>query len=81
MPSELVERPKSGFGVPFESWSRGPLRDWAADRLFDPRAYEFIDPVPVRRAWDAHQSGRANTAYELWDVIMFSVWASEHGAN
>lgn len=79
VPAELVERPKSGFGVPIESWIRGPLRDWAADHLFGSASEDFFDVDPIRRAWDDHQSGRRNTAYELWDVIMFSVWAECHG--
>ena len=79
VPRELVERPKSGFGVPIESWLRGPLKEWASDHLFGSAAGEFLDLAPVRRAWQDHQSGRRNTAYELWDVVMFSVWAEERG--
>lgn len=81
VPAELVERPKSGFGVPIESWIRGPLRDWAADHLFGATTAVFLDVDPIRKAWDDHHSGRRNTAYELWDVIMFSVWAESHGAG
>ena len=49
------------------------------DLLFGPAAGDLLDPGPVRRAWDDHQAGRANNAYELWDVVMFSVWAEERG--
>lgn len=78
VPPELVERPKSGFGVPIESWLRGPLREWASDHLFGAASAEYFEPGPIRRAWEDHQSGRRNTAYELWDVVMFSVWAECH---
>ena len=79
VPNELVDRPKSGFGVPIESWIRGPLRGWAADHLFGSVVESFLEPAPIRNAWDEHQSGRRNNAYELWDIIMFSAWAEPRG--
>ncbi|WCO65855.1 asparagine synthase (glutamine-hydrolyzing) [Iamia majanohamensis] len=75
-PRELVERPKSGFGVPIARWLRGPLRPWAED-LLAPGALAatgLLRPEPVRRAWRDHLAGRRDASYEIWDVLMLQSW-------
>ncbi len=83
VPPELWERPKMGFGVPLDSWLRGPLKDWAAG-LLDPARLGregFLDPAPFARAWAEHQSGRYNRQYQLWPALMFGSWLETCGVS
>jgi len=75
VPKELIERPKTGFGVPLDDWLRGPLRDWAAD-LLDPRRLAsdgFFNAGSISEAWKGQLKGQANSS-KLWTVLMFQSW-------
>lgn len=79
VPPALFERPKMGFGIPLDQWLRGPLRDWAEALLQEHRilAEGYLNPVPIRKAWDDHLSGRCNYGYRLWSVLMFQLWLEQ----
>ncbi|HWZ41872.1 MAG TPA: asparagine synthase (glutamine-hydrolyzing) [Candidatus Saccharimonadales bacterium] len=76
VPRDLVERPKMGFGVPIDSWLRGPLREWAENLLSRQSlsASGFLAVEPIRQKWDEHLAGARNWQYQLWTVLMFQDW-------
>lgn len=80
VPKELIERPKMGFGIPLDSWLRGPLKDWAKDLL----SYQNLDKHGllnneiIHKKLDEHFSGNKNWHYHIWDVLMFQAWYNKY---
>lgn len=76
LPSEILERPKMGFGVPIEEWFRQDLGDMARDLVLSPRALErgYFRPRVVQRLLDEHTRGARNWHYQLWNLLMLELW-------
>jgi asparagine synthase (glutamine-hydrolysing) len=76
VPSQLTDRPKTGFAIPLGDWLRGPLRGWAEALLHPARLSNegFFNPAPIRQKWQEHLSGKRNWEYLLWDILMFQAW-------
>ena len=76
VPQNLIERPKSGFGIPLAKWMRGPLKEWISD-LISKEAIEkkgFLDSDKVEKIWKEHLSGKFDNESKLWPIIMWQDW-------
>ena len=81
VPAKLLDRPKMGFGVPIDSWLRGPLREWAEDLLSERSLAqrELLNPAPIREIWQMHLTGEANWHGQLWNVLQLQAWRKANG--
>lgn len=81
VPVKMIDRPKQGFGIPLDSWLRGPLRDWAENLLDEHRLRRegYLHVELVRQKWQEHLSGGRNWQYWLWNVLMYQAWLAEQG--
>ena len=79
VPSQLIDRPKSGFGIPLAQWMRGPLRSWIEDLLDDERlrSDNLFNHQEIKNKWEEHLSGR-DWSQSLWTIVMFNFWLDKN---
>jgi len=76
VPTRLFERPKMGFGVPFDRWLRTDLKNLLLDYL-SPEALKqegIFNSRLVESKIKDHLSGKANHQYSLWTLLMWEMW-------
>ncbi|MFZ4757222.1 MAG: asparagine synthase (glutamine-hydrolyzing) [Burkholderiaceae bacterium] len=83
LPRAVVEAPKRGFSIPAARWLRGELRPMAESLLFDRGnpALDVLDTAALRRVWSEHLGGGRDHSVFVWAVMMYALWAREHGAS
>lgn len=76
VPTEIMERPKQGFGLPIGDWLRELLRPWAEEFLSESRLRSdgFFDVAKVRALWNGHLSSRHKGQPRIWQILMFNAW-------
>jgi asparagine synthase (glutamine-hydrolysing) len=76
VPDEVLRRPKTGFGVPLDSWFREDLKEFVHDVLGERRtaARGYLRPGAVRSMLDEHVSGRRAHGHRLWALLMLEYW-------
>jgi asparagine synthase (glutamine-hydrolysing) len=79
VPKHLIDRPKTGFGIPLDEWLRGPLKTWACALLSSDglRRQGLFDVKRVEQKLGEHMDGGHNHSHWLWNALMFQAWYSE----
>ena len=80
VPKTIMDRPKTGFGIPLSEWLRGPLKSWAEQLLNENKLREqgYLQVDTVLTLWKAHQDLSWDHGRQLWNILMFQAWLEEN---
>jgi len=79
VPKHILDLPKSGFGVPINSWLKGPLKEWAETILFENCSDDnLFDYSILRQRWSEHMLGKYDWSQHIWSIIMLKSWSQLH---
>jgi len=76
LPTDVIYRPKSGFGVPLRRWLRHEMKP-LVDELLSPtslRRRNLFDALAVSELRDADASGRIDAAYPILALCSIETW-------
>ncbi len=76
LPSDVIWRPKAGFGAPVRSWLSGDLKPMVDDLLSPATvaARGHFDPDEVQRLIAANESGQEDNALRIWALLTLELW-------
>jgi asparagine synthase (glutamine-hydrolysing) len=76
LPTEIVDRRKSGFGVPLPQWLRsdGPTATLMAEAVMKPALTDLLDGEQLKKTLHEHRIGSHDHSEFLWGVLNFALW-------
>lgn len=76
VPKKLIDRAKTGFGIPIDSWLRGSLKEWANDLINKKKINDqnYLNFELINNEWKQHLSGKKNNHHKIWNILMFQSW-------
>lgn len=81
LPPEVMNRPKMGFTLPFESWMQSRLRDELETNFANENQFKSIglQPTTVREIWRQFlRTPRAVGWSRPWALYVLACWCSQH---
>lgn len=83
LPSDVIYRPKSGFGAPLRRWMRIELRDLLADVLSPQNLIRrgLFDHAAVQRLIQANDQGKVDASYTLLSLMCVELWCQRFNAS
>jgi len=76
VPSEVLYRPKKGFGVPLTHWFRGELKGFLRETLLSEKSLNrgLIKSEVIGQIVEEHIHGERDHVSQLWTLLMLELW-------
>jgi asparagine synthase (glutamine-hydrolysing) len=76
LPAEILEREKTGFGMPLAEWLRHDLRGLAEETLLSPNSCirSLFRTERIRMMLDEHGARKRNWQVQVWRLLVLENW-------
>ncbi len=82
LPSEIINRPKMGFVLPWEKWMKTELRPFVEQHLQSFKQRDFINEKYVDFMWQKFLSGDQRFTWaRIWYLVVLENWLNSHNVT
>lgn len=83
VPDNVLYGKKTGFGVPFGYWLKGPLKELFFDNLtqFSSINPGIVENTYVMQRYNEHLSGKKDNGFLLWKLLNLLIWSNQYGVD
>lgn len=76
LPPEILNRKKSGFGVPVGSWFKNELKDYAVQTLLSEGSLKrgYFRKEAIENLINEHNLNKVDHGHRLWNLINLELW-------
>lgn len=76
VPDKILDGPKTGFGVPYGNWLKGPLYEFMNDWLHSNymRHLNVFDYSILDNMIKTHKNSASAYGFQLWKLMNLSIW-------
>ncbi|MBL0191342.1 MAG: hypothetical protein IPQ18_08355 [Saprospiraceae bacterium] len=75
---KVLYGPKKGFGVPYQNWLKGAIRQFMIDIFNDPKIVQLgiFDYNELNNRIEEHRTGKRDWGFSLWKMLNFCLWVN-----
>jgi asparagine synthase (glutamine-hydrolysing) len=82
LPSEIVDRPKMGFVLPWDIWMKTDLYDFCSSHISGLCEKAFINADRLQQLWNQFLSGSKTISWSrIWYLIVLNYWLERYGID
>ena len=74
VPDDVLDGPKTGFGVPYGYWLRDKLRPMLREVVLDNALSELFNATVLEKWIEEHRTGLRDHGYRLYKMLSLGLW-------
>jgi len=79
LPRDVIDRPKMGFTLPLDVWSRGAMHDRLASMFLSSREPSLFSPALMKSIWKSYNDRSPSLTFtRVWAVAVLQEWCAAH---